>query len=127
MAFQPRTLRRVVKQPRWGFNRSAARTQRKPSHNLDEENFTRRLPEARKGKPTKERAMSYVLVIDQDKRPLDPVHPGRARHLLSKGQAAVYRSYPFVLILKRQAPESHQQPFELRQIHRLASTNAAKR
>ena len=41
MAFQPQTLRRVVKQPRWGFNRSAARTQRKPSPNLDEENFTR--------------------------------------------------------------------------------------
>src|SRR6266446_10746846 len=41
VAFQPRTLRRAVKQPRWGFNRSAARTHRKPSHNLDEENFTR--------------------------------------------------------------------------------------
>ena len=49
--------------------------------------------------------MSYVLVIDQDKRPLDPVHPGRARTLLAQGQAAVYRRYPFVLILKRRAPK----------------------
>jgi len=49
VAFQPRTLRRVVKQLRWGFNRSAARTHRKPLPNLDEENFTRRLPEAHQG------------------------------------------------------------------------------
>jgi 5-methylcytosine-specific restriction endonuclease McrA len=58
--------------------------------------------------------MSSVLVIDQDKRPLDPVHPGRARKLLSKGQAAVYRRYPFVLILKRRVPEQHTQPFRLK-------------
>ena len=58
--------------------------------------------------------MSYVLVIDQDKRPLDPVHPGRARTLLAQGQAAVYRRYPFVLILKRRAPEAHPQPLRLK-------------
>ena len=58
VAFQPRTLRRVVKQSRWGFNRSAARIQRKPSQKLDEENFTRRLPEARKGK---NRGLSHVV------------------------------------------------------------------
>ena len=58
--------------------------------------------------------MSYVLVIDQDKRPLDPVHPGRARTLLSKGEAAVYRRYPFVLILKRPMPEAHPQPLRLK-------------
>jgi 5-methylcytosine-specific restriction endonuclease McrA len=58
--------------------------------------------------------MSYVMVIDQDKRPLDPVHPGRARKLLSKGQAAVYRRYPFVLILKRRASEAHPQPVRLK-------------
>ena len=83
VAFQPRTLRRVVKQSRWGFNRSAARTHRKPSHNLDEENFTR-ASGGPQGQAKKERKMSYVMVIDQDKRPLDPVHPGRARKPLSK-------------------------------------------
>ncbi len=58
--------------------------------------------------------MSYVLVIDQDKRPLDPVHPGRARQLLSQGQAAVYRRYPFVLILNRRMPQAHMQPLRLK-------------
>jgi hypothetical protein len=54
--------------------------------------------------------MSHVFVIDQEKRPLDPIHPGRARKLLSSGQAAVYRKFPFVLILKRQACESEERP-----------------
>src|SRR6266702_991007 len=49
--------------------------------------------------------MSYVFVIDQEKRPLDPVHPGRARKLLSAGKAAVYRRYPFVIILKHAVEE----------------------
>jgi hypothetical protein len=114
VAFQLRTLRRAVKQPRWGFNRSAARTHRKPSPNLDEENFTRRLPEARKGRPKRERAMSSVLVIGQDKRPRAPVHPGRARQFLANGQAAVYRRYPFVLILTRPQPEAPPQPLRLK-------------
>src|SRR6266700_3009827 len=114
VAFQPRTLRRAVKKPRWGFNRSAARTHRKPSPNLDEEYFTRRLPEARKGRPKKEQVMSSVLVIGQDKRPRAPVHPGRARQLLANGQAAVYRRYPFVLILTRPLPEAPPQPLRLK-------------
>lgn len=45
--------------------------------------------------------MSKVFVIDQNKKPLNPVHPGRARTLLSSGQAAVYRRYPFTIILKQ--------------------------
>ena len=47
--------------------------------------------------------MSKVLILDMTKQPLDPVHPGRARQLLKEGKAAVYRRYPFTLILKRQA------------------------
>jgi 5-methylcytosine-specific restriction endonuclease McrA len=58
--------------------------------------------------------MSHVMVIDQDKRPLDPIHPGYARKLLSSGKAAVYRRFPFVLILKRQFPEAHPQPLRLK-------------
>jgi len=46
--------------------------------------------------------MSKVLILDTTKQPLDPVHPGRARLLLKEGKAAVYRRYPFTLILKRQ-------------------------
>ena len=43
--------------------------------------------------------MSFVLVVDQQRQPLDPVHPGRARVLLTAGHAAVLRRYPFTLIL----------------------------
>src|SRR5215468_1965162 len=45
--------------------------------------------------------MSYVFVVDAAQRPLTPVHPGAARRLLTRGQAAVWRHAPFTLILKR--------------------------
>ena len=44
--------------------------------------------------------MSYVFVLDKNKRPLDPCHPARARKLLTKGRAAVFRRFPFTIILK---------------------------
>ncbi len=44
--------------------------------------------------------MSQVFVVDANHQPLNPVHPGRARLLLKAGKAAVYRRYPFTLILK---------------------------
>lgn len=44
--------------------------------------------------------MSNVFVIDSRKQPLHPVHPGRARTLLSTGKAAVFKRYPFTLIMK---------------------------
>jgi 5-methylcytosine-specific restriction endonuclease McrA len=50
--------------------------------------------------------LSKVFVLDTNKQPVDPVHPGWARKLLASGQAAVYRRYPFTLILKR----SREQP-----------------
>jgi hypothetical protein len=43
--------------------------------------------------------MSMVFVVDQQRKPCRPVHPGRARHLLTRGRAAVYRRFPFTLIL----------------------------
>jgi hypothetical protein len=39
--------------------------------------------------------MSHVFVLDSAKRALDPVHPCRARSLLTDGKAAVFRRYPF--------------------------------
>ena len=48
--------------------------------------------------------MSHVFVLDTNKRPLQPVHPGRARLLLTQGKAAVFRRYPFTIILKAAAP-----------------------
>ncbi|TMD63490.1 MAG: HNH endonuclease [Chloroflexi bacterium] len=53
--------------------------------------------------------MSNVFVLDTQKRPLDPVHPGRARILLAQGKAAVLKRYPFTIILKVviEKPEVH--------------------
>lgn len=43
--------------------------------------------------------MQRVLVIDRHKQPLMPCHPARARELLRDGKAAVYRRFPFTVIL----------------------------
>src|ERR1700688_998561 len=43
--------------------------------------------------------MSYVFVVDTNKKPLNPVHPGEARYLLKARKAAVLRRYPFTIIL----------------------------
>jgi hypothetical protein len=53
--------------------------------------------------------MAHVFVLDTNKQPLDPVHAGRARLLLKQGKAAVYRRYPFSIILKRavEKPDPH--------------------
>ncbi len=57
--------------------------------------------------------MSHVLVIDTHKQPCDPVHPAQARKLLSSGQAAVFRRYPFTIILK-EARATEPQPLRLK-------------
>jgi 5-methylcytosine-specific restriction endonuclease McrA len=44
--------------------------------------------------------MSNVFVVDTNKQPLNPVHPGRARLLLTQGKAAVFRRYPFTIVFK---------------------------
>jgi RRXRR protein len=51
--------------------------------------------------------MSKVFVLDSNKQPLNPLHPGRARLLLKQGKAAVYRRYPFTLILKQAVKKPH--------------------
>jgi 5-methylcytosine-specific restriction endonuclease McrA len=58
--------------------------------------------------------MSKVFVLDTNKRPLDPVHPGRARLLLTQGRAAVFRRYPFTIILKKALPQSPRQQLRLK-------------
>lgn len=44
--------------------------------------------------------MSHVFVVDTNKQPLSPVHPARARKLLSCGKAAVLKRFPFTIVLK---------------------------
>ena len=58
--------------------------------------------------------MSYVFVVDTEKRPLNPVHPGQARRLLRAGQAAVWRRYPFTIILKQALPNVPVEPLRLK-------------
>jgi 5-methylcytosine-specific restriction endonuclease McrA len=52
---------------------------------------------------------NYVFLIDTNKKPCDPIHPGTARNLLKTGKAAVFRRYPFTLILKTESFEPVQE------------------
>ena len=58
--------------------------------------------------------MSKVFVLDTNKQPLNPIHPGRARMLLSQGKAAVLRRYPFTLILKEEVLNSKVEPLRVK-------------
>jgi hypothetical protein len=43
--------------------------------------------------------MQLVFVLDQNQSPLMPCHPARARELLRKKQACVFRKFPFTILL----------------------------
>src|SRR5215471_5869113 len=102
MLGQSHALRVAVKR-RSGIVGAAA-TQRKPLETL-----------TRPPLPCKQEAhMSKVFVLDTQKRALDPVHPGWARKLLSSGQAAVFRRYPFTIILKKVVSDPVIQPLRLK-------------
>lgn len=57
---------------------------------------------------------NFVFVLDTDRRPLNLTHPGAARHLLNTGKAAVFRRYPFTIILKEACPNVPVQDLELK-------------
>src|SRR5262249_59413762 len=109
---QPAALRPTVKQVQ-GVTTSAVGEKRKPLTNTGEVSITRA-----SGGPTRARlggcyCMSFVFVLDTTHQPLDPVHPGAARRLLSLGQASVWRRYPFTLILTRAASQALPHPLRL--------------
>ncbi len=58
--------------------------------------------------------MSKILLIDTDKRPQDPIHPAQARQLLRNGKAAIFRRFPFTLILKESHPDASVQPLRIK-------------
>jgi 5-methylcytosine-specific restriction endonuclease McrA len=58
--------------------------------------------------------VSKVFVLDTKKQPLNPVHPGRARILLSSGTAAVFKRYPFTIILKCEVESPVVEPLRLK-------------
>jgi RRXRR protein len=58
--------------------------------------------------------MQRVFVVDHEKRPLMPCRPARARWLLSKQRAAIFRHVPFTLILHEVRPEAVVAPQRLK-------------
>ncbi|NJM69925.1 MAG: HNH endonuclease [Scytonema sp. RU_4_4] len=50
--------------------------------------------------------MCKVFVLDTDFIPLLPIHSAQARQLLRNKKAAVYRRFPFTIILKESRPDS---------------------
>lgn len=57
---------------------------------------------------------NYVFVLDGGRQPLSPTSPARARQLLRDGKAAVFRRYPFTIILKRKVPDAKPAPVEVK-------------
>lgn len=57
---------------------------------------------------------NFVFILDTNKQPLSPCHPSVARKLLRNGKAAVYRRFPFTLILKREVPTAKVDPITLK-------------
>ncbi len=56
---------------------------------------------------------NFVFVLDTNYQPLQPTHPAVARKLLKKGRAAIYRRYPFTIVLKREV-KPITQPIQLK-------------
>lgn len=57
----------------------------------------------------------FVLVLDTNKKPLDPTHPARARKLLRAGRASVFRRYPFTIIVHdREIEQKETQKYRLK-------------
>lgn len=51
------------------------------------------------------RSPGFVFVLSADRKPLDPCPSAYARRLLRDGKAAVFRRYPFTIILKERTHE----------------------
>ena len=58
--------------------------------------------------------MSKVFLIDAKKKPLNPIHPAQARQLLRNKKAAIFRRFPFVLILKESCQDPIISPLRLK-------------
>jgi 5-methylcytosine-specific restriction endonuclease McrA len=58
--------------------------------------------------------MSKIFLIDTNFRQLEPIHPAQARQLLRNEKAAIYRKYPFTLILKESKPDTPVSPLRLK-------------
>lgn len=57
---------------------------------------------------------NFVFVLDTNKQPLSPCHQAVARKLLKNRRAAVYRRFPFTIILKDAKPNANPAPVQLK-------------
>ena len=55
-----------------------------------------------------------VFVLDANKKPLSPCHPAKARKLLKEGKAAIYKRYPFTIILKKIVNDKNTHEYRLK-------------
>src|SRR5258708_20190214 len=86
-----------------------------PPTNEGGEKFARASGGAKRGRRRKETVgMSHVFLVDAERRPLTPVHPGRARLLLKAGKAAVFKRFPFTLILRQPVEQAAREPLRLK-------------
>jgi hypothetical protein len=51
-------------------------------------------------------AVMRTFILDKNLEPLDPCHRTRARELLKKGRAKVFKRYPFTIVLQDRGLES---------------------
>ena len=58
--------------------------------------------------------MQRVFVLNADQQPLSPCRPARARWLLTQHKAAVFRRYPFTIILKTQRDHPIVAPLQIK-------------
>jgi 5-methylcytosine-specific restriction endonuclease McrA len=78
--------------------------------NKGQQCFTLRLPLEQGRK----KSVSYVFVVNTDRQPLNPIHPGIARILLKAGKAAVLKRYPFTIVLKTSIEKPTLTPLRLK-------------
>ncbi len=57
---------------------------------------------------------NFVFLIDSNKTPMNPIHPAHAQKLMNSGKAAVFRMYPFTLIMNRVVDNIVTYPLSLR-------------
>jgi hypothetical protein len=55
-----------------------------------------------------------IFVLDTNKKPQNPVHPAKARLLLTEGKAAVFRQFPFTIILKEKVLDVASTPLRIK-------------
>lgn len=55
-----------------------------------------------------------VFVLDINRKPLSPCHEAVARKLLKQGKAAIFRRYPFTIILNKEVNEDIKQEYRLK-------------